>query len=976
MTPFVNGLLTFSTCHPSTSYDTVVQAYFGNECEFLTPIDCVDDTAGVNCDNGCMGSGSMVSFEANAGTTYFFQVSTFDNNSAGCPLCLGVLVSMGADCGENPSDFCQIPRVLPGSPGTHTVAMDVATATPDTSMTCSSNPGHTVWFEVTPEISGPVEFSTCTPQTTYDTVVQVWIPGDEACGVLASLGCVDDTIDAECENACSGRGSVVSFDGEAGTTYLFQVGSFNANVSMCDLCLGATLTIAECDADTDCDDANPCTDDACDPAGLCVYLPDDSNTCADVNICNGEEFCFDGFCQPAVPPDCDDNNLCTDDACDPEGGCHNDPNSDPCEDGDACTIDDQCAKGFCQSGDPLDCDDGDTCNGLETCSGGDCIPGVRMNCDDGVFCNGTEPCRGNTCLPGTSPCTVGQVCDEGSTACRADCDVNGIADEIELESGSARDYNANGVIDACENLLPRTLAGLRLLEADSLVPPKVRFENGRPAFATMRVPVDPAAAGDLAVASGRFLHRYNDLYGIADTAGGLYLRRIEEGETQHLYWGQHQNGIPVQDVEIVVHLRDGHIVATYGTYVAALPLPIPRPIVSPIPIPQPIAEAPARTLSLAAAPAVGSHIVVAPRLVYYNAAILGGTPDETVLAWRASVRGFRMADGAGAGWTVFLNAYDGSVLEVLDETREGKDYDLSTAVNDTSANCWFWPHSDSTVQWFTESGPTSSYPGGPSNYPGGDADGDQMFRFTDATYNFFRNTFGRRSYDDDDEQIEAYAHVGVSWQNAAANSLCLFFGDGWVTRDIYGHEWTHSMIFETADLEYKNQSGALNESYADVFGTFIDNDDFFIGEDLSGFRGCASSVPRGALRSLANPPLCGDPDHMRNFSNTTDDNGGVHTNSGIPNKAAYLMLDGGTHNNIIVARVARRKVMRLYYQVINYELTRNSSFMDARDATVRVARQWSTIPTSYGFTPQDACNVINAFASVKSAIAFSSWPAR
>lgn len=100
--------------------------------------------------------------------------------------------------------------------------------------------------------------------------------------------------------------------------------------------------------------------------------------------------------------------------------------------------------------------------------------------------------------------------------------------------------------------------------------------------------------------------------------------------------------------------------------------------------------------------------------------------------------------------------------------------------------------------------------------------------------------------------------------------------------DVVAHELTHAVTERTAGLQYQNQSGALNESFSDVFGYFLDPTDYLLGEDIY-----TPGVSGDALRSLSNPTQYGQPAHMSNYVNTTSDNGGVHTNSGIPNKAAY-----------------------------------------------------------------------------------------
>jgi hypothetical protein len=148
-------------------------------------------------------------------------------------------------------------RELPGTPGTHEANVDVTDAVvlpSELRPTCGGmNVGHTVWFKTTPTVSGPLTFSTCDSETTFDTVLQAW-EGDCG-GLMVSAGCNDDdTVHPACTNACPSStygGSTVSFRAEAGQEYFFQVGSYNNNPFNCDLCLGTKLTIVDqCELDT------------------------------------------------------------------------------------------------------------------------------------------------------------------------------------------------------------------------------------------------------------------------------------------------------------------------------------------------------------------------------------------------------------------------------------------------------------------------------------------------------------------------------------------------------------------------------------------------------------------------------------------------------------------------------------------------------------------------------------------------------
>jgi hypothetical protein len=181
--------------------------------------------------------------------------------------------------------------------------------------------------------------------------------------------------------------------------------------------------------------------------------------------------------------------------------------------------------------------------------------------------------------------------------------------------------------------------------------------------------------------------------------------------------------------------------------------------------------------------------------------------------------------------------------------------------------------------------------------------------------------------------------------NAAYMGCDIFtFSNGYTHLDIVGHEFSHAVDANEANLIYQNQSGALDESFADIFGHFVDNADWLVGEDLAG----------GALRDMANPPSFGDPDMMANYFNTMTDNGGVHTNSGINNKAAFLITDGGTHNGYQVQGIGQASAQRLFHSVFTGCLWNSSQLIDARNCAVREAQKLNL----------QVCSVRNAYASV------------
>ncbi len=198
-----------------------------------------------------------------------------------------------------------------------------------------------------------------------------------------------------------------------------------------------------------CDDANPCTNDSCQPASGCHYALN-SSPCSDGDVCTTGDVCVLGECLGAGVLACNDGNPCTDDSCQPGVGCQFVANAAPCDDGNDCTLGDTCQAGWCGGGIPLDCQDddpctddlcvplqgcihphntapcsdGDACTIGDSCDAGVCQPGIgTLVCDDGLFCNGIEVCQSQTgCVAGVPP-TLGDGVECTSDLCDEALDV-------------------------------------------------------------------------------------------------------------------------------------------------------------------------------------------------------------------------------------------------------------------------------------------------------------------------------------------------------------------------------------------------------------------------------------------------------------------------------------------------------------------------------------------------------------------------
>ncbi len=207
----------------------------------------------------------------------------------------------------------------------------------------------------------------------------------------------------------------------------------------------------------------------------------------------------------------------------------------------------------------------------------------------------------------------------------------------------------------------------------------------------------------------------------------------------------------------------------------------------------------------------------------------------------------------------------------------------------------------------------------------GDAAVDEAYDGLGATFDLYWDVYERNSIDDEGLPLDATVHYGTDYDNAFWNGQRMVFGDGdgdlfnrfTIAVDVIGHELTHGVTEDEAQLAYFFQPGALNESNSDVFGSLVkqkllhqtvEEADWLIGAGLF-----TSNVQGVALRSMKAPgtayddPVLGkdpQPAHMRDYVRTYQDNGGVHINSGIPNHAFYLigpgdrrlcLGEGGTH---------------------------------------------------------------------------------
>lgn len=234
---------------------------------------------------------------------------------------------------------------------------------------------------------------------------------------------------------------------------------------------------------------------------------------------------------------------------------------------------------------------------------------------------------------------------------------------------------------------------------------------------------------------------------------------------------------------------------------------------------------------------------------------------------------------------------------------------------------------------------------------------DEAFDGAGATFDLYWQAYQRNSIDGNGMRLDSSVHYQKGYDNAFWNGEQMVYGDGdedlpggqrlfnrfTIAMDVIGHELTHGVTQFSANLMYMNQPGALNESFSDVFGSLVKQKhlgqlakdaDWIIGQGLF-----TANVKGVGIRSMKAPgtayddPILGkdpQPDNIQNYINTTDDNGGVHLNSGIPNHAFYLTA-------VEIGGFAWEKAGKIWYTALSQKIQPSSNFQDAANLTYTAA---------------------------------------
>ncbi len=398
-------------------------------------------------------------------------------------------------------------------------------------------------------------------------------------------------------------------------------------------------------------------------------------------------------------------------------------------------------------------------------------------------------------------------------------------------------------------------------------------------------------------------------FGLRDQGQELTLKRESQAEkgSSVVKFQQSHRGVPVIGAELNVQLDANRGVQMVNGEI------LPDVAVDTNPrVTAAAARAAARTAvaneyQLLGAQRAGLTVTGADLWIYEPELI--GFQGPTALVWRMTVT---RSDPPALRQLVLVDARDGTVLlslNQIDTARNRTTYDMN---NGTS-----YP---GTLRC-AESNPDCN---------GGDRDEVNAHLYSGDTYNFYLSNHNRDSINNAGMALNSHVHYSTGYCNAFWDGSRMTYGDGCsiVVDDVVAHEMTHGVTQYESGLIYANQSGAINEAFSDIWGEWI---------DLSNNRGTDTAAVRwlmgedasiGAIRDMKNPPAFSDPDRMGSpyYYVGSGDNGGVHSNSGVGNKAAYLITDGDTFNGYTITGIGITKAAKIFYKVQADILTSGATY--------------------------------------------------
>lgn len=415
-----------------------------------------------------------------------------------------------------------------------------------------------------------------------------------------------------------------------------------------------------------------------------------------------------------------------------------------------------------------------------------------------------------------------------------------------------------------------------------------------------------------------FLNQYKSIYNLTSISNSLEFIEVKTDNygLKNLTLKQRHKGVPVFDAELRFHFNsEDKLTAINGNFIPFIKIDS-TPSLSNFDANSIALE----TIENQNINHSGKELIIfSNKLFVFQKGLIQGYNSGNFLVYEVEVRNeFDVRE------FLYIDAYTGSLVEQF----TGMAHSIDRILYEGNSSTTIWTEGDAFPgaldQWQQNEVETSGH-----------------------MYNFFNNAFGYVSYDGADAQMRTINNdPGISCPNANWNGSTANYCTGTATDDIVGHEWGHAYTQFTSGLIYAWQSGAMNESYSDIWGETIDllngyEDD---GEDLSLRTGCDSSdrwqqgedatAFGGSIRDMWDPTCKGDPGKVTDneYWCSTGDNGGVHINSGIPNHAYALLVDGGTYNGQTISAIGFTKAAHIFWRAQSVYLTATSNFSSLADA--------------------------------------------
>jgi Zn-dependent metalloprotease len=445
-----------------------------------------------------------------------------------------------------------------------------------------------------------------------------------------------------------------------------------------------------------------------------------------------------------------------------------------------------------------------------------------------------------------------------------------------------------------------------------------------------------------------FLDTYRDLYFLNDVELGFAASHVEVSDGgQSVTLSQTYRGLPVFASQLVVGLMDDVVIATTG-YILHGDITLD---IVPTLTPAEAIEAARQALGLPEA-----QISHPPELMVFDMALISNVPSDPRLVYLIDL-------DDPAETRAFVDAHNGELVNSYGLIEPA----LAYSIWDGLGEHWSClTNGDIHGSDFPESGPVLPYVLGNElgYYPLPEIPAERIGSVVQSyvaaddaiqkTYNFYLDKLGRDSYNGLGAATRLYVEMNLDGNGAFSYSCFLAFEPGVVSLDVLAHEFTHNVIRTTSQLVYQGESGALNESFADIIGAMVDCCDWDIAEDTN----------LGIIRNLQSPADYGQPESYLDINffqlgNLSDDNGGIHTNSGIMNRAAFLITDGGTfdYQGEPIQGIGREKATRFFYNSMT-TLPSNASLHQAAFHMLYTVAPWT-------LNQQEICSVHNALYAVR-----------